>query len=160
MKPSFNKSAQNWLSTPQKAFPATEVAGENSGPRHGNHHVRLPFLRKTRTRNPGLLAPVLLQGIRPLSAGTALYARSGPGLARQAQGGVASGSVDGRRNPGRQGGQVAGAFITTDGLSRTLSLLRPLFSPRALARSPIARDHGTSPDGIFLPSSSLRRTFP
>src|ERR1700686_1003482 len=114
LKPSFNKSAQNWLSTPQKAFPATEVAGENSGPRHDKHHVRLPFLRKTRTRHPELLAPVLLQGIRPLSAGTALYAWSGPGLARQAQGVVARGSVDGRGNPGREGGQVAGTFITTD----------------------------------------------
>ena len=54
-------------------------------------------------RDQRFLAPVLRQGVRSLPAGTALHARSRSGLARQACGGIACGSVDGRRNPVRQG---------------------------------------------------------
>jgi hypothetical protein len=31
LKPSFNNSVQNWLSTPQKAFSATEVGAKTAG---------------------------------------------------------------------------------------------------------------------------------
>jgi hypothetical protein len=31
LKPSFNEWAQNWLSAPQKAFPATEAAAKTAG---------------------------------------------------------------------------------------------------------------------------------
>jgi len=73
---------------------AAQAAGENGGPRHDHDHVRLPFLHGNPPRQtvqpdrriPEPLAPVLRQGIASLPAGTALYARPGSGLARQAHG--------------------------------------------------------------------------
>src|SRR5229473_8291496 len=72
---------------------AAQAAGENSRPRHDQHHVRPPFLhgeppQQTVQPDRGIpepLAPVLHQGIPSLPAGTALYARPGSSLARQAR---------------------------------------------------------------------------
>src|SRR6266851_7708714 len=82
------------ISASKGAGNAAQAAGENSGPRHDQHHVRLPFLHGEPPRQtvqpdrriPEPLAPVLRQGIPSLPAGTALYARPGSGLARQACG--------------------------------------------------------------------------
>jgi hypothetical protein len=78
----------------KSASNAAKAANENGGPRHGNHHVKLPFLHDEEPRpkvqpiqrSQDLLAPVLRQGIQPLPAGTALYARPWSCLARQAHG--------------------------------------------------------------------------
>ena len=155
LTPSFNKSAQNWLPTPRKAFPATEVASENSGPRHGNHHVRTPILlrggpRKPRIRRtwriPQLLAAVLRQGLRPLPAGTALYAGPGSGLARQARDGVTGGSCNGRRYPARQDPPVDGAFLTTSVFSAAgFPAPRGRLRARALRATMAASQDGAFP---------------
>jgi hypothetical protein len=84
------------ISASKGAGNAAQAAGENSGPRHDHNHVRLPFLHGDPPRRtvqpcrriPELLAPVLRQDIRSVSSGTALYARPGSGLARQAHGAV------------------------------------------------------------------------
>jgi hypothetical protein len=140
LKPSFNKSGQNSRSRLEKALAATEVASETAGPRHGSRHVRISRLpgRRTRSRarsacrHQRILAPVLRQGIRPLPAGTALYARAWPRLARQAL------------------GIVTPAFhLTTRIPPEHDRHLRPAcpFAARALVRTKIARDHMVVPDG-------------
>jgi hypothetical protein len=82
------------ISASKGAGNAAQAAGEDSGPRHDHDHVRFPFLHGEPPRQtvqpdrriPEPLAPVLRQGIASLPAGTALYARPGSGLARQAHG--------------------------------------------------------------------------
>jgi hypothetical protein len=43
LKPSFNKSAQNCPLAPKSAGNAAQAADENSGPRDGIDHLRIPF---------------------------------------------------------------------------------------------------------------------
>src|SRR6266852_9373134 len=112
------------ISASKGAGNAAQAAGENSGPRHDQHHVRPPFFhgeppRQTVQPDRGIrepLAPVLRQGIPSLPAGTALYARPGSGLARQADG-------------------VLGPASTR---SSPLSRPRPLLGPPALFEAPDA----------------------
>src|SRR3981189_3468536 len=120
---------------------AAQAAGEYSGPRHDHDYVRLPFLHdeppqrtvQAHHRIPALLAPVLRQDIRSLPAGTALYARPGPGLARQAHG-----------VPG-----PALHLIISD-LRRPAPFMGAgFFEAQALARSSVARDHDAFPDGAL-----------
>src|SRR5258705_8924339 len=129
------------ISASKGAGNAAQAAGEYSGPRHDHDHVRLPFLHgeppqravQAHRRTPELLAPVLRQDIRSLPAGTALYARPGPGLARQAYG-------------------VAGPtlhLIISDLRRPTASRGKEFFEALALARSSVARDHGAFPDGAL-----------
>src|SRR3981081_3129622 len=85
MRPKLSISASKGASN------TAQAASGNSGPRHDNHHVRVPFLHGEQPRravqafrrNQDILAPVLRQDIQPLPARTALYARPGPRLARQ-----------------------------------------------------------------------------
>src|SRR5258708_2303768 len=109
--------------------------------RHGNDPFRNPFRpgrkprrpRKAIRRTAGLLARVLRQGVPPLPAGTALYARARSRLARQAHGVFAP-------------------------LGKSLTF-EPTQTSRALARPPIARDHGSLPRrGVSAPSSLPDRT--
>src|SRR5262245_14018533 len=95
--------------------------------RHGHDRVILLSPRRracpageTLRRIPRFLARLLRQSLQPLPAGTALYAWPGPGLARQAYG--SHGAI--------------GALPSS-------VLSRP--APHALARRPIARDHGSLP---------------
>src|SRR4051794_36654909 len=70
---------------------------KTASPCHGDDHFGIPLTPrepprrtcKTARRFPRLLAPILRQGVPSLPAGTALHARSGPGLPRQAPGLVA-----------------------------------------------------------------------
>src|ERR1700754_3002087 len=96
---------------------AAEAAGETTGPRHGNHQLgiaSLPGAQSCRTfrRNPPLLAPDVHPGLRPVPPGTALYARSGARLPRQADGAVARGPIDALRNRGGKGAQADVALTT------------------------------------------------
>src|SRR6266851_6144479 len=83
-------TTSNSTSKAAKAAVKTEVS------RHGYEHFGIPFAPGDRPRwtgqavrrIPRLLAPVLRPGVQPLSAGTALYARPRPRLARQAHGPV------------------------------------------------------------------------
>src|SRR5260370_6838531 len=77
---------------PKKALRATEVVGQKRQARHGDSRIFAPGSRQSESRtrltrrNQDLLAPVLRQGIPPVPAGTALYARPRSRLARQAPG--------------------------------------------------------------------------
>src|SRR4051794_3375351 len=92
LKLSFNKSGQNSFSAPEKGASAAQAANEKQRPRHGYDHFGVPFdprapqrwTCKAVRRAPRLLAPVRGAGVQSLPAGTALHARPGPGLARQA----------------------------------------------------------------------------
>src|SRR6266571_7080715 len=76
----------------KKALRATEVAGQKRQNRHGDSRIFAPGSRQSESRirpirrNQDLLAPVLRQGVQPVPARTALYARTGSRLARQARG--------------------------------------------------------------------------
>jgi hypothetical protein len=86
LKLSFNKSGEKSFSTPKRGVLKTR------GPRHGYDRFGIPFRPGSRTRRigetagrtPRLLAEVYRHGVQPVPPGTALYARPGTGLARQA----------------------------------------------------------------------------
>src|SRR6266436_5165338 len=84
--------AGDYPPAPKKALRATEVVGQKRQDRHGDSRIfaagSRPSESRTRPnrRNQDLLAPVLRQGVQPVPAGTALYARPGSRLARQARG--------------------------------------------------------------------------
>jgi hypothetical protein len=97
LKPSFNKLRPKLLPAPEKSAPPVGRRGKKDRIRHGKQRFgehrfgihSLPGRPPRRTqpslrRNPSLLRCVLCQGFRSLPAGTALHARTGPGLPRQA----------------------------------------------------------------------------
>src|SRR5262245_45922978 len=92
LKPTFNESGQSSFSARRNAPKAAKAAVKTRVLRHGHDRFRTPFHIRHRPdrggkapcRIPRLLARLLRQGVQPLPPGTALYARPGPGLARQA----------------------------------------------------------------------------
>src|SRR6266404_9007833 len=87
--------AGDYPPAPKKALRATEVVGQKRQDRHGDSRIFAAGSRQSESRtrptrrNQGLLAPVLRQDVPPVPAGTALYARPGSRLARQARGALA-----------------------------------------------------------------------
>src|SRR5947209_2164954 len=128
----------------KKALRATEVVGQKRQDRHGDSRIFAAGSRQSESRtrptrrNQDLLAPVLRQGVQPIPAGTALYARPGSRLARQAR------SV------------LAPAFELSISNLCAANGFRPAgaFWPRALARPSVARDHGASRTARLAPPSS------
>src|ERR1700716_2853614 len=127
MRPKLSISASKGASN------TAQAASGNSGPRHDNHHVRVPFLHGEQPRravqafrrNQDILAPVLRQDIQTLPARTALYARPGPRLARQAR------------------------DVPAPAFHLIISDISAHFGLRALARLSVARDHGGSRTAHF-----------
>src|SRR5258708_31466201 len=82
------------LTTSNSTSKAAKAAVKTEVSRHGYNHFGIRFAPSDRPRwtgqavrrIPRLLAPVLHPGVQSLPAGTALYARPRPGLARQAHG--------------------------------------------------------------------------
>src|SRR5712664_3712989 len=109
--------AGNYPPAPKKALRATEVVGQKRQARHGDSRIFAQGSRQSESRtrptrrNQDLLAPVLRQGIPPVPAGTALYARPGSCLARQARGVLAPASELSISNlQAANGFRPAGAF--------------------------------------------------
>lgn len=92
LKPSFNNSGENSFSAPEERRQAAKAAPKTASPRHGNPYVCFFFVLCGRSRRSvrrgfrvqDVLAPVRRPSLQPLSAGTALHARSRSGLAGQA----------------------------------------------------------------------------
>src|SRR5437870_12251051 len=84
--------AGDYPPAPKKALRATEVVGQKRQDRHGDSRIFAAGSRQSESRtrptrrNQDLLAPVLRQGVQPIPAGAAVYARPGSGQARQARG--------------------------------------------------------------------------
>ena len=159
LKPSFNKSGQNSAFSAEKALPTRpRPRAKTDGPRHGNHCVRIPFLRR---RTAAITESGVLGEFRSASGASSssrafdpyrpeLHYMRGPGPACRAKQrrGVTCGPVDGRRNPGRKGTQVAARSYA--------ALLRPgrFFRPRALARAPLRATMKPPGRRISAPSPS------
>ena len=92
LKPSFNNCRLKLPASAQKSAPRDRSRRTKRQARHGDSRIFAPGSRQSESRtrptrrNQDLLAPVLRQGVPPLPAGTALHARPGSRLARQARG--------------------------------------------------------------------------
>jgi hypothetical protein len=142
LKPSFNESAQNCLSAPQKALRTAEAGSENSRAtswqRSRQHHL-FP-LRSTAVPNLALLRKSVPSGA---SSSPEPSIRTGPNcIICAAQ--VLPGEPN-RRRCHRKSSRSSLKCEPRRRPGRPPRFNQPLLSSPALARARIARDHGASP---------------